>query len=254
MKNSYKLMGAVLLATVSVGLALPSVSKAAPGDNVGKGKINFTQDDSTNPTNLPPGESSGDPITEPTQNTEANPLKIVSVTDLDFDTHAIVSNDSDKTYDAKAFKTTTTKGDEAIMPHFVRFQDIRSDADTNYYTISAELTKQFSNGKRVLEGATIDYKNVSLVTGTNEKTKPDVTVEGTLAPTFNLALDNKETILTNEQEGKGFGVFELMFGDKAATTADPEAYNSVTLNIPGDNLLKTGDYQAEVTWSITDAN
>ncbi|MEI5994479.1 WxL domain-containing protein [Candidatus Enterococcus mansonii] len=254
MKNSYKLAGAALMAAMGVGLALPSATKAAPGDVIGKGKITFTQDDTTNPTNLPPGESTGPELTEPTQNTEANPLKIVSVTDLDFDSKAIVANDSDKTYDAKAFKTTTTDGTDAVMPHFIRFQDVRADVDTNYHTVSAEMTKQFTNGTRVLDGATIDYKNVSLITGTNATTKPDTTVEGALKPTFNLALNQKETVLSNKQEGKGYGVFELMFGDKDATVANPDSYDSITLNIPGTNVLKTGEYEAEITWSITDAN
>ena len=254
MKYTQKVASAALLAVIGLGLALPTVTKAAPGDTTGKGKINFTQDNSTNPSNVEPGESTGQEITEPTQNTEANALKIVSVTDMDFDTHAIVANDSDKSYDATAFETTYEDGTKAVMPHFVRFQDVRADGDTNYYTVSAELTKQFTNGARVLDGATIAYKNVSLVTGTNMATLPDTTAAGTLEQAFSLALNQKETVLTNKQEGKGYGVFELMFGDKDATKADPTSYDAVTLNIPGTNVLKTGDYQAEITWSIADAN
>lgn len=255
MKQAHKLVGISLIAAVALGMVVPSAVKAAPGDVTGKGKINFTQDTTTNPSNVEPGDSSGKEITEPTQNTEANPLKIVSVTDLDFNTHAILANDSDKSYDAKAFTTTyVADGTTAVMPHFIRFQDVRSDVDTNYYTISAEMTKQFTNGTRVLNGATIDYKNVSLVTGTNTATMPSTSVAGTLVPTFELKLNQKETILTNKQVNKGFGVFELMFGDKAATKANPASYNSVTLNVPGTNVLKTGEYQSEITWSITDAN
>lgn len=254
MKYSYKLTGVALLLAVGLGISVPTISKAAPGDVVGKGNIKFTQDNSTNPSNVEPGESTGE-INEPTQNTEANPLKIVSVTDLDFDTHAIVSNDANKTYDAKAFKTKFKEnGNDTVMPHFIRFQDVRAEKDTNFFTISAELTKQFTNGSRVLNGATIDYKDISLVTGTNHVTIPNTAVAGTLEPTVSLALKQKKVILTNKQEGKGYGVFELMFGDKQKTKDKPEAYNSVTLNIPGSNVLRTGEYQAEITWSITDAN
>ncbi|MDN3675928.1 hypothetical protein QWY90_01155 [Flavobacterium paronense] len=150
MKNSQKLVGVALLATAAVGLALPSISKAAPSVT-GKGKVTFTQDLTTNPSNNKPGESTGPELNEPSQNTDPLALKIVSVTDMDFDSHNIISNDSNKSYEALPFATTTGKDDKkepVKTAHFVRFQDVRADTTNNYFTISAKMTKQFSNATK----------------------------------------------------------------------------------------------------------
>lgn len=245
MKNTHKLAGAALLAAVGLGLAVPSATKAAP-EVTGKGKITFTQDLTTNPSNVLPGESSGDELTEPTQNPDPLPLKIVSVTDIDFDSHNIVVNDSDKTYEALPFSDATSGQTGA---HFVRYQDVRADTATNFHTISAEMTKQFTNGTFTLDGASLTYKNASLVSGTNKATLPSAAA---ITPTFDLALNTAQTVVTNKEAGKGFGVFEIMFDTNA--NAQAGTYDGVTLNVPGTALLKTGEYQAEITWSIADAN
>ncbi|MGC6769302.1 WxL domain-containing protein [Enterococcus sp. LJL51] len=251
MKTSHKLAGAALLAALGLGLAAPSMTKAAPGypdakTGVGEGKIKFTTDDSTNPTNLPPGQSTGTPMTEPTQNPNPGPLKIVSVTNMDFDTHKIVANDTDKSYDALPF---TDPGTGQTTAHFIRFQDIRADAATtnNWWTVKAKMTKQFTNANnQELTGATLDYKDITLVTGTNAATKP-------LAPatsTQTLALNAEKEFYTNREAGKGFGVFELMFDDNA--NAQAGTYDGITLNVPGTNVLKASEYKAEITWTIAE--
>lgn len=253
MKTSHKLTGAALLAVLGLGLAVPSMTKAAPGypdatTGVGEGKIKFTTDDTTNPTNLPPGESTGTPMTEPSQNPNPGALKLVSVTSMDFDTHKIVANDADKSYDALPF---TDPGSAQTTAHFVRFQDIRADAATanNWWTVNAELTKQFTNAAgQTLDGSTLDYKKISLVTGTNAATKPSLAA----TTTQTLALNTVQPFYTNKEVGKGFGVFELMFDTNANAKAG--TYDGITLNVPGTNVLKASEYTAEITWTITDAN
>ncbi|MFD2388655.1 WxL domain-containing protein [Enterococcus rivorum] len=231
------------MATLAFGMLLPTAVKAegetGKPDVTSKGKIKFTQDDTVNPPNVGPGEG-GEEIEEPTQNPAKLPLKIVSVTDLDFDTHKIVANDLDKKFNATAFKTKT-KGEnpkDVILPHFVRFQDIRSDGENNHYTVSAKLTKQFSDGNKTLTGASIEYKNLSLVSGTNNATLPD-TKDGALVNTFTLTeKGGPETVFTNKQDGKGFGVFEIVFGDIKKPIENASDYENIVLTVPGDNVIK----------------
>lgn len=255
MKTSHKLASAALLAAVGVALAAPSATKAVSYDGAqtakGEGSVKFTTDTSTNPTNLPPGESTGDPLTEPSQNPNPGALKIVSVTDLDFDTHAIVANDSVKTYNANPHFDA---GSNQTTAHFVRFQDVRADEATNFYTISAELTKQFTNAAMSAEltGATLTYKNVSLVTGTNAATMPTSAVQAVTPLEYSGNGTTAQTFVSNKEAGKGFGVFEIMFDTNANAKAG--SYDGVTLTVPGSNVLKAGEYVGEITWKIADAN
>lgn len=262
MKNSYKLAGAALLAAVGVGLTVPSVTKADP-NVTSKGKVEFTQDTggTTSETEVIPDPSTETPITEPTVNPDKSPLKIRSVTNLDFDTHEIVSNETsgDKVYPAKAFTTTKAGTTDAVKTsHFVSFQDVRQDTDTNFHAISAKITKQFTApatgtaAERKLDGATIAYKNAQLVTATNAGTQPS---ENTVTPTFTLNDIDTTTVYTNKEAGKGYGKFHLVFGDYGELDdTKAKAYDNVELHVPGTNVVKTGQYEAEITWSIVDAN
>ena len=261
MKNSYKLAGAALLAAVGVGLTLPSVTKA--DQNVkSKGKVEFTQNTESDSSNaVIPDPSSETPITEPTLNPDKSPMKIRAVTDLDFDTHKIVSNETtaEKVYPAKAFATTKVGSNEAVKTsQFVSFQDIRQDTDTNYHTITAKITKQFtapatsSASERVLTGAAIAYKNTQLVSATNSNTMAS---PASVTNAFKLTADNETTVYTNKENGKGYGKFHLVFGDYGELSEEKaKAYDSVNLEVPGKQVIKTGKYQAEITWNIVDAN
>lgn len=256
-------MGATLLGAVGIGLAVPFATARAASDVTGKGKITFEQDNSTLPSNVPGGSSGGSTMTHPTQNPDPLALKIVSVTDVDFDTHKIVTNNNEKTYDALPF---TDPGTKQTIAHFVRYQDIRSDVATNFYTIQAELTKQFSTKvgetEFTLDGATLDYKNVALVTGTNGDTLPSATA--VKQNPFQLTQDNgAQDVVVNKEDGKGFGVFEIMFdtNENAAKSLEKPAegeqatkYDGITLTIPGKNVLKAKEYSAEITWTISDSN
>lgn len=247
MKLAHKLCGAALLSVVGIALAVPSATKANEVD--GKGKINFTEDLTTNPSNYIPGESTGPILVEPTQDTTPAAMKIVSVTDLDFDTHAIVANDTDKSYSALPFSTKDTDGKDVKVAHFIRYQDIRSDVANNYHTVSATLTQQFTNANlgTTLDGATIDYNNISLVTGTNNATLPNQPLA-----TQTLELNTPVPFVENTTAGKGYGVFEIMFGTNDTAQAADTYKDTIVLNVPGTNVLKKGDYTAVVKWTIAD--
>lgn len=251
MKNTYKLAGLFLLATITTGFALPTAAKAAT-DVAGAGKITFEQDLSTLPDNLLPGQPDGPILTGPDQNVDPSALKIISVTDLNFDVHKIAVNDSNKTYKTLPFTTKDTEGNDVTTAHFVRFQDVRTNVAENHYTLSAKMTKQFTDetNDATLNGATLAYKNISLVSGTNNTTLPSpATISAT---TQTLALNSTQNFVVNNEIGKGFGIFELMFDTNENASAG--TYDGVTLNIPGTNKLTAGDYQGEVTWSIADVN
>lgn len=258
MKNSYKLAGAALLAAVGVGLTVPTVTKADP-NVTSNGKVEFTQESDTDITIVIPDSSSQVPITEPPANEDGGPLKIRAVTDLDFDTHEILSNESQSTkvYYAKPFATTVVGTGEAVQTsHFVAFQDIRQDTDTNYHEISAKITKQFTapasgtSAERTLDGATITYKNASIVTATNPSTKP---LDSSIQDTLTIDANDSALIYKNITPGLGYGKFNLVFGPSGTLTDEQaKAYDSVQLEIPGKNVVKTGEYVAEITWSIGD--
>ncbi|WP_321385983.1 WxL domain-containing protein [uncultured Enterococcus sp.] len=256
MKHTHKLAGALLLAAVGIGLAVPSATKAT-SEHAGKGHINFNQSggvpDVGGSDAYKPGEST-DPITEPTNNPDRGALRIANVSDLEFDTHQIITDENAvKTYDAKAFETTYVEsGAATTTTNFIRFMDADAGVAQNHHTVSAMITSQFTNGTTTLSGSTITYKNIHLVTGTNPTTMPDVTnASVTLPNTSEINETAKQVVYTNKQAGKGFGTFELTFGDLAdQTTWD----KSVTLTIPSDLTIRTGDYNAEVTWYIERAN
>ncbi|MFD1902642.1 WxL domain-containing protein [Enterococcus termitis] len=257
MKLAHKVFGGVLVAATVLTLAqTATTTKAAPGDEVvGKGKITFTEDLTTLPSNVPGGASSQAPsITSPSQNTTPSARKIISVTDLDFDVHSIVATDTaNKTYKAVPFETTeVATGKDVKIAHFVRYQDIRSTVAENHYSVKAELTKQFTNSSvgGELNGATLTYKNISLQSGFNPGTLP-TTATALPASTQTLSLNQPEVFVNNKEAGKGYGVQDIVFGTNA--DAASSNYDSVDLNVLGTTRLKSGEYQAEITWTIEDA-
>lgn len=252
MKMTQKLCAAAMVATFGAAVLAPSIVLAAPEWSA-EGTITFTED-TTEPPVTPPGITEPE-ITEPEVNPDNSPLRIVSVTPLNFASQQIAGNDSNKVYPATVF--SAPKADEdgepteemVDMPHFVRFLDRRADGEENHYTISAKITNQFTNTENAdkeLAGATIAYSNVTLVTGTNNATKPSSAV---IKPSFELSVDDAATIVTQNEADKGYGVFEIMFGNLANNTAA----KSVNLKVPGTNVIQAGEYVGEVTWFISDA-
>lgn len=241
-----KLTGIIFLSTS----ALLSYTAKAVTDWSGEGVINFTEDTSIPPV-TPPGTTEPE-ITEPPVNTDPAPLKILSVSNLDFDSHVLLTDDSNKVFPAKAFVAAIAdeNGDPTeeliTMPNFIRFQDKRGNVDEHFYQISTKITKEFTNGNNRIVAASLDYSNAMLVSGTNNATIPSQNV---LSTSFEVTLEDSVEVLNNQEPGKGFGMFEIIFGEIDNGTAD----SSVNLKVPGENILRVGDYVGEVTWYITDA-
>ncbi|WP_265459932.1 WxL domain-containing protein [Enterococcus sp. HY326] len=258
MKRSHKIAGAALLATVAVGAVL-SAQTNAETSMPGKGKVEFTAgSQTTNPTNRPPDDTSGPEISEPTQNEDLSKRRIISVTDLDFQVHEALETET--AYDATVYNTVETESGEPIsMPHFVRFQDVRTDVPVNNFAVTAQITDQFANGTAVLTGAEIEYKNARLTTSYAEYVNNIPTNAVPTAASTKVGAGEQALMVNwagDESDIKlGFGTFELTFGE--LPVADPETnpnpvYDSVTLHrLPG-SPVREGVYNAVVTWTIGD--
>lgn len=263
MKTSHKLIGAALLAAAGVAVALPNATKAAPfaGDDAawtGSGQITF-QKNNTGGTITPPDET-GPALSETDINTGDKDLKIRFVSSLDFDQHDVLTDNQVKTYNAKRYVSTDlATGDPVEMPNFVNFQDYRTEEDNNFYTIKAEITKEFTrtdDATKKLAGATLTYGNARLTTTTNANTMPSqAAVIGAASP-VGYGTGGQQVIVENKEAGKGYGMFDIAFGtlDAGAEAGKLVADESVKLTIPGDVILSAGTYQAEVTWTIEEAN
>ncbi|WP_086350801.1 WxL domain-containing protein [Candidatus Enterococcus clewellii] len=247
MKNTHKLCGAALLAVIGFAVAAPSATQADTSVK-GDGIVEFEKG-TTKP--VTPPDTDGPVLPYPPANPDPSDLKIVAVTPLDFEKHAILADGSSQDYDVKAFNDANF-GD---MENFVEFIDNRVDGTDNTYKIEAEMTQQFTQGSSVLTGSTLTYKNVRVATnGTDgENALAPLGVEATPDA---LELNQKVLFLnhTDATSGRGFGQYKLAFGKRdIAADAEGSAQKSVTLTVPGTVAKKVGVYKAEITWSITAA-
>ncbi|MDT2739175.1 WxL domain-containing protein [Enterococcus canintestini] len=248
MKNITKLTTAALLGTMALGVVAPAAHAAT--DVVGKGHIEFKQEKPENPDPTPGGEE-GPEITEPTPNPDPNPLKIVSVTEMDFDINEVPVGNAEQTYGALPFEATPADGSEKFdTAHFVRYMDVRADGPENHHTVSAQLTKQFThtNDTSTLESATLKYKNITLEAG-NGTADVNAPVSAVVAPEAVVEEDKQTPVISNTETGKGRGVFDIIFDKKD----DYTTYDGVTLVVPAAVNMLTGVYTGEVTWTIADA-
>lgn len=256
---------AALLALLSTAALLPvgaaAAESATPVPAVGKGTIKYEQGNEK-PDVTPPGEE-GPEIDGPDTPEDWNPLMIVGATTLDFDTQKIGTFTADQVYNAKDFTTTeTVSGDAVTTENFVKFRDIRG-VKNHDYTVSAQMTKQFTafdgtayDEDLILKGASLGYSNASLVTtAANADNLPAVgSADTTLQTAFNLAPDSATgsaagdsvTVLSTKGQ-KGFGVFDIKFGELGTTSQE-----SVKLTVPKSNQLTTNTYQGEITWTIAE--
>ncbi|MBL1225820.1 WxL domain-containing protein [Enterococcus sp. BWR-S5] len=257
MKSSYKFASAALLAALGLGLAVASETKAYTQDEKGTGKIEFTQSiDSNDPNELSLPPDTTEPyitLTEPDVIPGTEELQLRVITSMDFDKHNLVATDTAaKTWPVKAYSAEKLDGSGNFeMPHFVRFRDYRAeDGKENNYKISAAMTSQFKNGSTVL-GGTLNYKNTKLTTTTNQQTLPSqAVVQSGGVFSLNPEGDSVDVLIQNEN-GKGFGLFDLMFGEYSEITADGTT-DAVTLSVPANTKIVKGTYTAEITWTLSD--
>lgn len=254
MKNITKLTTAALLSAMALSMAAPAAQAAT--DVTGKGQIEFKQETPETPDPTPGGED-GPEITEPTPNPDTNPLKIISVTDMDFDIHEVPVGNADRSYSALPFKATPVVAEEETATpfdtaHFVRYMDVRADGAENHHTVKAQLTKQFthSNDTNALDGASLLYKKITLEAGngTADTNTPSATAV-TNAASSKVGTEGQTPIVENKEAGKGRGVFDIIFDKKD----DYTTYDGVSLEVPAAVNMIKGTYTGEVTWTIEDA-
>lgn len=257
MKTQYKLASVALLGALGVGLAVASETKAT-SSATGAGKIEFTQKVpglTSGDTMLPPDTT--EPMIKPTTDIipGTDKVQFEFISSLDFDTNDIVSTASDKSFDVKVYQAPKADGSgQFTMPHFVRFRDLRADAATkNNYNIKAKMSQDFTQtGGATLKG-TLTYNNVRLTSSNNAPSLPESSnAANTLLTTFNLPSTGAEvTVLTQAQDGKGYGEHELMFGSYADVNGTANGkYTGVQLTVPGDTVIREGAYNAVITWTI----
>lgn len=248
-----KITSLSVLALIAAGLVAPSAAFADEVEDAksytGTGHIKFNQGVPEDPM-TPPGED-GPEIDEPEVNPNKGPLMILGVSPLEFGEHDVTTYSADPTFYAEAFTTTETEsGAEISMPNFVKFADIRATGD-NSYTLSAQMTKQFTNDAEssTLDGATLTYGNINVLT-TDTYADRLANVQAGLTNTTQV-LNETDTVEFLNVTGGGFGKYDLAFGEY--TDADNEtASESVMLTVPKDANIRLGDYNAEITWTLSD--
>ncbi|WP_086348681.1 WxL domain-containing protein [Candidatus Enterococcus clewellii] len=245
MKLTHKLCGAALVAVVGIAVAGPGVSitKAAEDTTDGPGKIVFTDEDYT--TNTDGGKIPDTTETDPTLPSKNGEFVIRSVSPLDFGTAEATVG---KTVVAFAAPHQSTGNAAAASANFVRFKDNRKN-DDNRYQVTANLTTQFtSTAGKELTGATIEYTNLRLLDAAeNGALKP---AESGLAASVALAYNTEAPVYTNADATKGRGDYFVAFGQLGDAVAPAD--ESVKLTIPSDTALYNGEYNAAITWTISD--
>lgn len=255
MKLTHTLCSAALLALIGGSVALANTAYAAeegnPTEWTGLGKIKFREDDGGDDKPEDPDKETDpeNPIVKPPTNPVAGPLKVIAVTDLDFDVHQVTPAGANGwEYFAKGATIEYKDGSTATTANFVQFKDTRADNLPNTHTVSAKASK-FTNAEGAeLKLAELTFTNIKLVNKADASQVIDA--EGKVPTTNNLMTDGTTptTFVTQDDEEKGFGQFILQFGDQ--TTMD----ESVKLSIPSANKLSTSsEYTSTITWTIATA-
>ncbi|MHC5372561.1 WxL domain-containing protein [Enterococcus sp. LJL120] len=263
-----RLSAAALVAVIGAGVAFPAAVSAASDPTVegtpyaGEGNVTITGGtiDPTDPV-VPDPEIPGiiDPVPEIPINPTPGNLGIKQVSTLDFGDIATGQRGDIRKEAASIAVLSTPTGSttpvETERGNFVLFEDARGNRAG--YTISAELTQQFTlvdsagtlNTNETLEAASISYTNGIV---SNPSNTSATTPSGMLG-SFDLELGVSQNV-ASAAEGEGSGEFLLEYGqstDYSGVTTST-AGNSVFLNIPAEtsaNML-TGNYEAVITWTI----
>lgn len=246
------LSAAALVAVVGVATAGPVLANASsttPSATVqnSTGTLEVTAGgliDPTTPGTTDPEDPTGpelplDPDGPFVPNENVGSKGIIGVTNLDFGTIQI------GTTTASAAAVTV---DGKTRGNMVSFGD--ATGDYTGYTITGELTSQFTNNTTTLNGATIAFIN-PVVASSGEGT---ISVAGQTM-TQTLDEDGSKTFITAAPT-EGSGKWTMEFGQSASYTgaegtADTAA-SSVNLAIPASvaNSMTKGTYVATVTWTM----
>ncbi|WP_265459921.1 WxL domain-containing protein [Enterococcus sp. HY326] len=248
-----------------VGATTAAASTGVVGNSVvSSGSVEVTQGEAGGGGDTKDPENPTTPITpdpgEVTTPTETGTLIIQAVSNLYFD-GITTGTDAVTTY-ARANTSTDANG-PISRGAYVQWTDIRNDQ--RGYTLTAALTTQFTKvgGTETLQGATISYNNGIM----NSSYDVGIWPEAGMLSSFTLdesgdsaTVVDTGTVAADALTGKG--EYFVEYGQSADWVADDHlgankgvtdsADTSVSLFVPRNTvgLMTTGDYAAEVTWTI----
>ena len=250
-------LGAPLLASAEAGqLTSKGSVKVEEGQAGGTDQPTVDPEDPTKTLPDPDPDSPGE-----NKNPDTGSLALERTTDLNFGTIKTSAND------VEAFAAPVTfESGAKTRGAYVQWADVRAGG-TYGYTVTAQLTKQFTSGANVLKGSTLDFSNGIIAAQTQDN---DATATTKVAPSnvlTNFQLTDKEgqagdavTVVTADKDKKeGKGRFVMEFGQSKDYNAQGEDKaadaKSVKLTVPASTAtdMAAGDYEAEVTWKITAA-
>lgn len=183
-------------------------------------------------------------------NPDTGSLVIEKTTNLDFG--SIKTSANTVTSNAKPMSFA---GGEKTRGAYVQWADVRAGG-TYGYTITAQLSQQFTSGSNVLSAATIDFSN-GMIAAQGDNTNVGPSNSLTAFQLTEDADDAKPVVTASKTAKEGKGRYVMEFGQSASSTAGtPETEtNSVLLTVPAATAsnMAVGDYTAKVTWKITAA-
>lgn len=245
------LCAVALVATIgatTVGSVAASANETSL-DSTGKVTVIGGTIDPTDPGSVVDPEDPEGPGIDPstpgvTTNPDIESKGIIAVSDLDFRTISVGTT----TVDASALALVDDAGTPTgkTRGNIVSFGDV-TGAPTGY-TITANLTSQFTNGTTTLDAATITYTNPLLATsGTG-------TIAAAVPGSTTLSEGIESAPFVSAAAGEGSGLWTLEFGqstDYAGASAGTDA-SSVTLDIPASvaSGMTLGNYTATITWTM----
>lgn len=269
-----------LLAILGANVALPAAAHAEAKSLTGRGAVEFTEDNTTNPPVDPeqpeipivvdPNPGDPDPEKPIITNPDGGPLSIDALSDLHFMTQ--VATLEDQTYFAKQVPVTQQgTGVTGVRGNYVQVTDKRIENRTPW-KLQAAMTKQFTaaTSTNTLNNATITYTNPIINAASGY---------AGVAPVLGSAASNvvlnqsgaAVDVMGTKNASEGVGTWIVEFGNTAGYTSNvaaskptaadstgtPNATNgnliengSVSLFVPGGAVKSKDKYVANITWTI----
>lgn len=246
MKKTLTLSSAAILAIALAGAAAPIVNadglgaqidaNGAATSYVTSGQVSFTAPDITTPVD--PGTVDPEGPTLPVQ---PGLLAVDYVSNLDFGSHKMSSND--QVYAASA---DSTYGVDNIAWHDVR--PAGDDGKALGYNITVTQDDDFKDANgNTLTGAQVTLNKANVVwegstaaPGTNAQP----TASQNIQPTTGQAV-----AVATAAAGQGFGQYGIKFGSASDYSAD-NTTGPITIAVPGATQKTASAYTTTYTWSI----
>lgn len=258
-----------LVALLGAALVGGTPAFAVPGELESEGKVEVVEGGEPGNGKTPDPEKPNEKLPDIPGVINPNPdggaLMIDQVSNLDFGKIKTSSTEQ------KAYASPIAMpGGAETRGAIVGWTDIRGGAYG--YTITAELTKQFTatnDANSVLHNSTIDYSNgMTVADGANSNPIPS-NVKTAFGLVYSAAGDKAvDVVVASKTVGEGKGTFAMEFGqskDYVPGTGAPAgnlgangegtAHNSVELKVPAASAsnMNIDTYIATVTWKIVAA-